>query len=118
MTLFSSLFSNFRSLEKNRTRAFEKLEEALDQFINKEQSVAAQVKRIEKFRKERTDAKRKKRREERLAAGDLEGAVISDGQEKDLNIDPAFDTNCETKIERALLSEGDNKATKPNPDKE
>ena len=57
-----------RSVEKNRIKAKEKLLEALDFHINKEESVVAQVKRIEKFRKERTDEKRKQKREERLRA--------------------------------------------------
>ena len=57
-----------RSVEKNRIKAKEKLLEALDVHINKEESVVAQVKRIEKFRKERTDEKRRQKREERLKA--------------------------------------------------
>ena len=57
-----------RSVERNRARAHEKLLEAVDVFINKEDSVAAQVKRIEKFRKERTEANRKKKRDAKLNA--------------------------------------------------
>lgn len=97
-------------MERNRTRAFEKLQEALDQFLNQDQSVAAQVKRVEKFRKERTDAKRKKRREERLAA-DLDA-----GKERDLNKNPSSDEKCEIKLEQGSLPVGANKAT--NADKE
>ena len=65
-----------RSVEKNRIKAKEKLLEALDNHLNQENSVAAQLKRIEKFREERTNAKRKKRREEKLRAKlELEGKL-------------------------------------------
>lgn len=101
-------------MERNRTRAFEKLQEALDQFLNQDQSVAAQVKRVEKFRKERTDAKRKKKREERLAA-DLDAVEVA-GKEKDLNKNPSSDEKCEIKLEQGSLPVGANKAT--NADKE
>ena len=111
-----SIFSNFRSVERNRTRAFEKLQEALDQFLNQDQSVAAQVKRVEKFRKERTDAKRKKKREERLAADlDLDAVEVA-GKERDLNKNPSSDEKCEIKLEQGSLPVGANKAT--NADKE
>ena len=75
-----------RSVEKNRIKAKEKLLEALDIHLNKEDSIAAQVKRIEKFREERTNAKRKKKREEKLKAKlELEEKLNSDQEQSDTN---------------------------------
>jgi hypothetical protein len=82
-------------VERNRIKAKEKLLEAVDLYLNKEDSVSAQVKRIEKFREDRTNAKRKKKREEKLAAKlELEEKLKSSKQEE-----PHPDTNLETKTE-------------------
>lgn len=105
-------------MERNRARAFEKLEEALDQFVNKEESVAAQVKRIEKLRKERTEAKRKKRREERLGIGRDEAVIVAGlDQDNDSNEDQSSNVDCESsdnKLELDLLHEGDNNSKANN----
>ena len=55
-------------MEQNRIKAKDKLLAAVDDHLNKDDSVSAQVKRIEKIRKERRDAKRKQKREEKLKA--------------------------------------------------
>ena len=69
--------------------------EALDIHLNKEDSIAAQVKRIEKFREERTNAKRKKKREEKLKAKlELQGNLNSDQEQSDANTETETEESC------------------------
>ncbi len=79
-----------RSVEQNRIKAKEKLLAAVDDHLNKEESVSSQVKKIEKIRKERKDAKRKQKREEKLKA------KLEEDKLKDDNSDSSQSEHSET----------------------
>ena len=88
-----------RSVEQNRIKAKDKLLAAVDDHLNKDDSVSAQVKRIEKIRKERKDAKRKQKREEKLKAKlGKEGLNEEDNPDSSQSENSSSEENPETSL--------------------